>query len=89
MRKDICIIGAWNVRALWAAGKLELLKNEMKRNKYDLSASQKCVGHEKDKHQTVASSAGEKAIQTPTVLRCCSVKKPKNYFCAKMQSIHR
>jgi len=71
MRKDICIIGAWNVRALWAAGKLELLKNEMKRNKYDLSASQKCVGQEKEKQQTAAASAGEKAIQTPAVLGCC------------------
>ncbi|CAF1392297.1 unnamed protein product [Adineta steineri] len=29
-------VGTWNVRTLWAAGKLELLRNEMKRYKYDI-----------------------------------------------------
>jgi hypothetical protein len=34
--KDIFTVGTWNVRTLWATGKLELLRNEMKRYKYDV-----------------------------------------------------
>ncbi|CAF0796496.1 unnamed protein product [Didymodactylos carnosus] len=30
------LIGTWNVQTLWAAGKLELLRNEMKRFRYDV-----------------------------------------------------
>lgn len=29
-------VGTWNVQTLWAARKLELLRNEMKRFKYDI-----------------------------------------------------
>ena len=36
MAKDIFTVGTWNVLTLWAAGKLELLRNEMKRYKYDV-----------------------------------------------------
>ena len=36
MAKDIFTVGTWNVRTLWAAGKLELLRNEMKRYKHDV-----------------------------------------------------
>ncbi|CAF1621865.1 unnamed protein product, partial [Adineta ricciae] len=34
--KDVFTIGTWNVRTLWASGKLELLRNEMKRYKHDI-----------------------------------------------------
>ncbi len=34
--KDIFTVSTWNVRTLWATGKLELLRNEMKRYKYDV-----------------------------------------------------
>ena len=34
--KEILTVGTWNVQTLWAAGKLELLRNEMKRFKYDI-----------------------------------------------------
>ncbi|CAF3342699.1 unnamed protein product [Rotaria socialis] len=34
--KNTFIVGAWNVRRLWATGKLELLRNEMKRFKFDV-----------------------------------------------------
>ena len=34
--KNILTVGTWNVQTLWAAGKLELLRNEMKRFKYDI-----------------------------------------------------
>ena len=36
MTKDIFTVGTWSVRTLWAAGKLELLRNEMKRYKHDV-----------------------------------------------------
>ncbi|CAF1510283.1 unnamed protein product, partial [Rotaria sp. Silwood1] len=36
MTKGILTVGTWNVRTLWATGKLELLRNEMKRYKYDI-----------------------------------------------------
>ena len=36
MAKDIFTVGTLNVRMLWAAGKLELLRNEMKRYKHDV-----------------------------------------------------
>jgi hypothetical protein len=36
MAKDIFTVGTWNVRTLWATGKLELLRNEMKRYRYDV-----------------------------------------------------
>ncbi|CAF2861077.1 unnamed protein product [Rotaria sp. Silwood2] len=36
MTKDIFTVGTWNVPTLWAAGKLELLRNEMKRYRYDV-----------------------------------------------------
>ena len=34
--KDIFTVGTWNVKTLWATGKLELLRNEMKRYKYEV-----------------------------------------------------
>ena len=34
--KKTLTVGTWNVQTLWAAGKLELLRNEMKRFKYDI-----------------------------------------------------
>ena len=34
--KDTLTVGTWNVQTLRAAGKLELLRNEMKRFKYDI-----------------------------------------------------
>jgi len=34
--KSALTVGTWNVQALWAAGKLELLRNEMKRFRYDI-----------------------------------------------------
>src|ERR1700722_11568494 len=34
--KNTLIVGTWNVQTLWAAGKLELLRNEMKRFRYDI-----------------------------------------------------
>ena len=36
LAKNTLTIGTWNVQTLWAAGKLELLKNEMKRFRYDV-----------------------------------------------------
>ncbi|CAF1388891.1 unnamed protein product, partial [Rotaria sordida] len=36
LTKHILTVGTWNVRTLWAAGKLELLRNEMKRYRYDI-----------------------------------------------------
>ena len=36
MAKDVFTVGTWNVRTLWATGKLELLRNEMKRYRYDV-----------------------------------------------------
>ena len=34
--KDTLTVGTWNVQALWATGKLELLRNEMKRFRFDI-----------------------------------------------------
>ena len=36
LAKNILTVGTWNVQTLWAAGKLELLRNEMKRFRYDI-----------------------------------------------------
>ena len=36
LRKDILTIGTWSVRTLWETGKLNLLKNELKRFRYDI-----------------------------------------------------
>ena len=35
LTKDTITIGTWNVQTLWAAGKLELVRNEMKGFRYD------------------------------------------------------
>ncbi|CAF1527450.1 unnamed protein product [Adineta ricciae] len=34
--KNTLTVGTWNVQTLWAAGKLELLRNEMKRFRHDI-----------------------------------------------------
>ncbi|CAF4692807.1 unnamed protein product, partial [Rotaria sp. Silwood2] len=34
--KDTLTVGTWNVQTLWATGKLELLRNEMKRFRFDV-----------------------------------------------------
>ncbi|CAF3362855.1 unnamed protein product [Rotaria socialis] len=34
--KDTVTVGTWNVQTLWAIGKLELLRNEMKRFRFDV-----------------------------------------------------
>ncbi|CAM4979656.1 unnamed protein product [Rotaria socialis] len=34
--KNTLTVGTWNVQTLWTAGKLELLRNEMKRFRYDI-----------------------------------------------------
>jgi hypothetical protein len=36
LAKNTLTVGTWNVQTLWATGKLELLRNEMKRFKYDI-----------------------------------------------------
>ena len=36
LAKNILTVGTWNVQTLWAAGKLELVRNEMKRFRYDI-----------------------------------------------------
>ena len=36
LAKNILTVGTWNVQTLWAAGKLELLRNEMKRFRHDI-----------------------------------------------------
>ncbi|CAF1521309.1 unnamed protein product, partial [Rotaria sordida] len=36
LTKRIFTVGTWNVRTLWATGKLELLRNEMKHYRYDV-----------------------------------------------------
>ncbi|CAF0805508.1 unnamed protein product [Adineta ricciae] len=36
LAKNSLTVGTWNVQTLWAAGKLELLRNEMKRFTYDI-----------------------------------------------------
>ncbi|CAF1120971.1 unnamed protein product [Didymodactylos carnosus] len=36
LAKNSLTVGTWNVQTLWAAGKLELLRNEMKRFRYDI-----------------------------------------------------
>ena len=36
LAKNTFTVGTWNMQTLWAAGKLELLRNEMKRFKYDI-----------------------------------------------------
>ncbi len=36
LAKNTLIVATWNVQTLWAAGKLELLRNEMKRFRYDI-----------------------------------------------------
>jgi len=35
-RKDRLFVGTWNVRTLYAAGKMELLKHEMERYQFDI-----------------------------------------------------
>ena len=41
--RDRLIVGTWNVQILWATGRLVLLKNEMRRFKYDiLGVSELC-----------------------------------------------
>ncbi|CAF3418587.1 unnamed protein product [Rotaria sp. Silwood2] len=34
--KDTLTVGTWNIQTLWATGKLELLRNEMKRFRFDV-----------------------------------------------------
>ena len=36
LAKNTLTVGTWNVQTLWTAGKLELLRNEMKRFRYDI-----------------------------------------------------
>ncbi|CAF4469132.1 unnamed protein product, partial [Rotaria sp. Silwood2] len=36
LRKEILTIGTWNARTLWEAGKLDLLRHELKRFRYDI-----------------------------------------------------
>ena len=36
LAKNTLTVRTWNVQTLWAAGKLELLRNEMKRFRYDI-----------------------------------------------------
>ncbi|CAF3693928.1 unnamed protein product, partial [Rotaria socialis] len=36
LAKNILTVETWNVQTLWAAGKLELLRNEMERFRYDI-----------------------------------------------------
>jgi hypothetical protein len=36
LAKNTLTVGTWNVQTLWAAGKLELLRHEMKRFRYDI-----------------------------------------------------
>ena len=36
LAKNILTVGTWNVQTLWAAGKLDLLRNEMKRFRFDI-----------------------------------------------------
>ncbi|CAF4657943.1 unnamed protein product [Rotaria sp. Silwood2] len=36
LRKEISTIGTWNVRTLWETGKLDPLRNELKRFRYDI-----------------------------------------------------
>ncbi len=36
LAKSTMTVGTWNVQTLWATGKLELLRNEMKRFRYDI-----------------------------------------------------
>ena len=36
LARNTLTVGTWNVQTLWAAGKLELLRNEMKRFRYDI-----------------------------------------------------
>ena len=36
IEKNTLTVGTWNVQTLWTTGKLELLRNEMKRFRYDI-----------------------------------------------------
>ncbi len=60
LAKNTLTVGTWNVQTLWAAGKLELLRNEMKRFRYDIIVFPKCDGQEKVKHRMEISSGQEK-----------------------------
>ena len=80
MAKDIFTVGTWNVRTLWAAGKLELLRNEMKRYKYDVVGISEVRWTGKVKHQTATSSGQVKMIHILKALECYLVQKPENYL---------
>ena len=38
LAKNTLTLGTWNAQTLWTTGKLELLRNEMKRSRYDMAS---------------------------------------------------
>ena len=60
-------VDAWNVQTSRAAGKLELLRNEMKHFTYDIIDVFEVRWAETVKHQTVISPGQEKRIHTREV----------------------
>ena len=61
--KNTLTVGTWNVQTLWASGKLELLRNEMKRFRYDIVGISEYAEQEKVKHEIEISSGQEKLKQ--------------------------
>ena len=63
--KNTLTVGTWNVQTLWATGKLELLRNEMKRFRYDIVGISEVLWTGKGvKHQIEISSGQEKTQHT-------------------------
>ncbi|CAF2944575.1 unnamed protein product [Rotaria sp. Silwood2] len=80
--KDIFTVGTWNVKTLWATGKLELLRNEMKRYKYDVIgiSEVRWTG----KGETLSGDfiySGESNIHTKGVGILLSAKARKSLLC--------
>jgi hypothetical protein len=64
LTKSIQTVGTWNVQTIWAAGKLELLRNEMKRFRYDIIGISEVRWTGKDEHQMEISSGQAKIVHT-------------------------
>ncbi|CAM2711083.1 unnamed protein product [Rotaria socialis] len=57
--KDIFTVGTWNVQTLWTTGKLELLRNEMKRFRFDVVGISELDFHERIKPVEQASKMSD------------------------------
>ena len=63
LAKNTLTVGTWNVQTLWMTGKLELLRDEMKRFRYDIAriSEVRCKGKGETSNRNFIWSEEDKA----------------------------